>query len=95
MRSPDQASRRKRVANDRLRSASEQLPSHAAVPFLCECGDPWCFARVDIALVEYDYVRDFGGVVRLPEHTAPAETTARMPSAQVGGLSGRSNPKGG
>jgi hypothetical protein len=95
MRSPDEASRRKRVANDQLRRAAEPLPSHAAVPFICECDDPWCFARVDIALVEYDYVRDLGGVVRLPEHAAPAQTASRVPSAQVGGLSSRSNRKGG
>jgi hypothetical protein len=69
MRAPsNEASRWKRSANERLRAASEPLPSDALVPFICECDDPWCLGRVDVALLEYDHVRDSGDRVRTAEH---------------------------
>jgi hypothetical protein len=67
-----EASRWKRSANERLRAASQPLPSDALVPFICECDDPWCLGRVDVALLEYDYARDSGDLVRLAEHQQPS-----------------------
>jgi hypothetical protein len=64
----DETTKWKLVANERLRGASQPLPSGARVPFICECDDPWCLGRVDIALWEYDHVREEGGLVRISEH---------------------------
>jgi hypothetical protein len=59
----------KLAANERLRSAAEPLPSHAQVPFICECEDAECLGRVDVALGDYDEARIRGDAVRLAEHS--------------------------
>jgi hypothetical protein len=83
MRAPsnNEASSWKRDANERLRAASEPLPSDALVPFICECDDPWCLGRVDVPLLEYDLARDSGDLVRLAEHREPS-----VPRAHLGRL---------
>ena len=67
--STNEAWKWKRVANERLRSASQPLPADARVPFICECDDHWCLGRVEVALLVYDRVQGQGGAVRLPEHS--------------------------
>ena len=62
-----------RIANERLVDA---LDSHQnPVPFLCECADPTCLARVDLDLDAYREVRsDPNHFFRIPGHLdAPGE----------------------
>jgi hypothetical protein len=46
-----------RVGNDRLRGAVEARAGGEPVPFLCECTDDTCMARVDLTLEEYAGIR--------------------------------------
>jgi hypothetical protein len=47
-----------RIGNERLRGALEtRTASGEPVPFLCECMDDTCIARVDLTLEEYAAVR--------------------------------------
>jgi hypothetical protein len=46
-----------RIGNERLRDAVEKRAGGAPVPFLCECTDDTCMARVDLTLDEYDGIR--------------------------------------
>ena len=44
-----------RAGNEALRRAAG--PPDGAVPFLCECGDEQCFARISLTAAEYEGVR--------------------------------------
>ena len=47
-----------RVGNERLRRALETAGfSGESIPFLCECMDDTCLARVDLTLDEYQGIR--------------------------------------
>jgi hypothetical protein len=47
-----------RIGNERLRGALETTATSGdAVPFLCECMDDTCIARVDLTLEEYEAIR--------------------------------------
>ena len=46
-----------RVGNERLRAAmGGQLRNGGRVPFLCECADEFCDARVEISMAEWEEV---------------------------------------
>jgi hypothetical protein len=52
-----------RLGNERLRSAvSDHVPDGGRVPFLCECADEFCDARVELRLEQWE------GVARKPRH---------------------------
>ena len=46
-----------RIGNERLRAALEATAAGEPIPFLCECMDDTCLARVDLTLEEYEAVR--------------------------------------
>jgi uncharacterized protein with GYD domain len=46
-----------RLGNERLRGVLETMGSSEPVPFLCECMDDTCMARVDLTLEEYGVIR--------------------------------------
>jgi hypothetical protein len=46
-----------RNGNERLRGALEAIAGGEPVPFLCECTDDTCMARVDLTLEEYAGIR--------------------------------------
>jgi hypothetical protein len=46
-----------RDANDRIAEKAAELAWHDPIPFLCECSDNRCFARVELTLDEYGSVR--------------------------------------
>ena len=46
-----------RSANERIAEKGRQLGWCFPVPFLCECSDARCFARVELSLAEYSDVR--------------------------------------
>lgn len=46
-----------RSANDRIAEKGSELGWQFPVPFLCECSDPHCFARIGLTLEEYAQVR--------------------------------------
>jgi hypothetical protein len=46
-----------RIGNERLRRAVEERGGGEPVPFLCECTDDTCMARVDLTLEEYAGIR--------------------------------------
>ena len=46
-----------RSANERIAEKGRQLGWRFPVPFLCECSDARCFARVDLPLADYQQVR--------------------------------------
>ena len=46
-----------RIGNERLRAALETTAGGEPIPFLCECMDDTCLARVDLTLEEYEAVR--------------------------------------
>ena len=46
-----------RSANDRIAEKGRELAWRFPVPFLCECSDRRCFARVELTLEEYEQVR--------------------------------------
>jgi hypothetical protein len=47
-----------RSANDRIAERARELGWASSVPFLCECSDSRCFARLDLTLDEYAQVRE-------------------------------------
>ena len=57
-------------ANDRLREiVHDQVSPGQTIPFLCECADDTCLARVDLKLEEYESLhRDAGVFVIVPGH---------------------------
>ena len=46
-----------RIGNERLRAALKTRAGGAPIPFLCECTDDTCMARVDLTLEEYAGIR--------------------------------------
>jgi hypothetical protein len=46
-----------RIGNERLRGAVEARAGGEPIPFLCECTDDTCMARVDLMLDEYVSIR--------------------------------------
>ena len=46
-----------RNANDRIADMATELEWRDPVPFLCECSDKRCFARLQMTLEEYESVR--------------------------------------
>lgn len=46
-----------RTGNERLRDALGTAAGDESIPFLCECMDDACMARVDLTLEEYGGVR--------------------------------------
>ena len=66
-----------RTANERLRERAERLRERAevvaaprrSIPFLCECIDETCMARIDLTLEVYEKVRsDDEHFLIAPEH---------------------------
>jgi hypothetical protein len=46
-----------RNANDRIADKAAELTWRDPIPFLCECSDSRCFARLELTLDEYGFVR--------------------------------------
>jgi hypothetical protein len=46
-----------RNANDRIADMAAKLEWRDPVPFLCECSDERCFARLQITLEQYESLR--------------------------------------
>ena len=46
-----------RIGNERLRGALDRPVGGEPIPFLCECMDDTCMARVDLTLEEYGVIR--------------------------------------
>ncbi|MFL5920877.1 MAG: hypothetical protein ACJ75Q_13700 [Gaiellaceae bacterium] len=46
-----------RSANDRIAEKGRELGWRFPVPFLCECSERRCFARVELTLEEYEQLR--------------------------------------
>jgi len=46
-----------RSANDRIAEKGRELGWRFPVPFLCECSERRCFARVELTLEEYERLR--------------------------------------
>jgi hypothetical protein len=46
-----------RIGNERLRGAVEARAGGEPIPFLCECTDDTCMARIDLTLDEYRSIR--------------------------------------
>jgi hypothetical protein len=59
-----------RTANERFSERAEKLVSdETPVPFLCECVDERCLARIDLSLAEYRGLRGHPGrSMILPGH---------------------------
>ena len=73
-----------RVGNERLHSAvSDYMPNGRRVPFLCECADEFCDARVQLRLEQWE------GVARKPHHYVMASGHLRSEGEKViGALDG-------
>ena len=46
-----------RNANDRIADLAREHSWRFPVPFLCECSERRCFARIDMTLKEYEQLR--------------------------------------
>jgi hypothetical protein len=46
-----------RIGNERLRGALRKTAGRKSIPFLCECMDDTCLARIDLTLEEYEGIR--------------------------------------
>jgi hypothetical protein len=46
-----------REANKRVAAKAGELELAYSIPFLCECRDRHCFARISLTLEEYEQVR--------------------------------------
>ena len=46
-----------RNANDRIADKAAELAWSDPIPFLCECNDSCCFARLELTLDDYSSVR--------------------------------------
>jgi hypothetical protein len=64
-----------RTANERFAERAEKLVSdETPVPFLCECADERCLARIELSLAQYREVREHPGrFLILPGHPTPEE----------------------
>jgi hypothetical protein len=62
-----------RKANDRIAEKGRELGWCFAVPFLCECADTHCFARLELTLELYEDLRsDPQRYLTVPGHEIPA-----------------------
>jgi hypothetical protein len=69
-----------RLGNERLHSAvSEQVPEEGRVPFLCECADEFCDARVELRMEQWE------GVAREPHVYVMVSGHRRSEGEQVVG----------
>jgi hypothetical protein len=50
-----------RNANDRIADKAAELAWHDPIPFLCECSDNRCFARLELTRDHYGSVRTHPG----------------------------------
>jgi hypothetical protein len=66
-----------RTANERFSAHAEKIVSDATpVPFLCECADERCFARIELSLAEYrDLRRHPRHFMIVPGHATLEEET--------------------
>ena len=65
-----------RSANERIADLVRQHGWRFPVPFLCECADTHCFARLELTLEFYEYVRsDPQRYLTAPGHEIPAAMT--------------------
>ncbi len=64
-----------RIGNESLRRVLETKAGGESIPFLCECMDDTCLARVDLTLEEYEGIRTHENrFVIVPDHpTLPGE----------------------
>jgi hypothetical protein len=64
-----------RIGNERLRGALKNTAGRVSIPFLCECMDDTCLARIDLTLEEYESIRTHESrFVIIPDHpTLPFE----------------------
>jgi hypothetical protein len=46
-----------REANESVAAKASELELDYSIPFLCECRDPHCFARISLTLEEYEQAR--------------------------------------
>jgi hypothetical protein len=60
-----------RDVNERIAEASERFDAGRA-EFMCECSDPSCAERLEVALDDYESVREDGTTFLLkPDHVDP------------------------
>ena len=73
MASPDDAASLFRRANELVRERAAALGAEGTIPFICECRDTGCLARVEMTLSEYD------GMTARPDRvaTVPGHAAAR------------------
>ena len=58
-----------REVNERVAAKAGELEVADPIPFLCECRDRHCFARISLTLEEYEEVRsDPGRYLTIPGH---------------------------
>ena len=61
-----------RSANERIAEKGRELGWHFPVPFLCECADTHCFARLELPLEVYEDLRsDSQRYLTAPGHEIP------------------------
>ena len=62
-----------REANERVAAKAGELKFAQPLPFLCECRDRHCFARISLTLEEYEQVRsDPRRYLTIPGHDTGA-----------------------
>jgi hypothetical protein len=76
-----------RSANDRIAEKGRELGWRFPVPFLCECADTHCFARLELTLEVYEDLRsDPQRYLTAPGHEIPGaivvEQTGRFAFAE-------------
>jgi hypothetical protein len=76
-----------REANESIAAKARELRMEPPIPFLCECSDQHCFARISLTIDEYDEARarpqrylttlghrvDGASIIAQDEHFALAE----------------------
>ena len=76
-----------REANESIAAKARELRMEPPIPFLCECSDQRCFARISLTIAEYDEARarpqrylttsghrvDGASIIAQDEHFALAE----------------------
>jgi hypothetical protein len=68
-----------RIGNERLRGVLEKGAGGETIPFLCECMDDTCVARVALTLEEYEGIRTLENrfVIVRDHPTVPGERVVR------------------
>ena len=62
-----------REANEKVAARARELEVDHPLPFLCECRDQRCFARISLTLEEYEQARsDLRRYLTIPGHEARA-----------------------